>query len=308
MVKAIVPGKLLVRNIYRLLKSKQSWQDKLTLDQGSIHDLQWWLGAVSSWNGCAIQRDPVDLQMETDASSWGWGAVCAGQEAQGVWNHSVSNKSSNYRELLTVLLAMISLSETIQGKILQILSDNVTTVCYINMQGGPSQELTEIATAIWALALDKGIILSAKHLRGIYNVHADMLSRLSVHYEWQLHPNIFKHLDCLWGPHTIDRFGSMVTTLLPIYNSRYHDPCSSGVDAFAQTNWRDHMNFVNAPFRLLPKVIDIIQHYNAEATIIAPWWPAQIWHRQLLRMSITSPLLLPAAHQLCIPVHPLTIP
>ena len=308
MVKAVVPGKLLVRNLYRLLKTQESWQNILVLDKGTINDLVWWRDAVSSWNGCPIQQRPVDIQMETDASSLGWGAYAEGQEAQGIWNFNVSQKSSNYRELLTVLLAMLSLVDMIEKKSLQILSDNVTTVCYINMKGGPSKKLTEIATAIWALAFEKGITLSAKHLSGVLNVRADTLSRLSVTYEWQLNPHVFEYLDSLWGPHTIDRFSSMVTTLLPCYNSRYRDPNTSGVDALAQTDWDQHLNFVNAPFRLIGRVIQIIQHYCAEATIIAPWWPAQAWHRQLCQMASAPPLRLPNHSNLCWPVHPRTLP
>ena len=255
MVKAVLPGKLLIRNVYRLLKTRQSWQDILQLDQGTVQDLQWWMEASSCWNGCPIQQSPVEIQMSTDASSLGWGAVAMGQEAQGVWNKNVSMKSSNYRELLTVLLAMLSLIDIVKGKVLQVLSDNITTVCYINMMGVPSRELTEIATAIWALAFEKNICLSAKHLAGVLNVRADSLSRLSVSSEWQLHPRIFAYIDQMWGPHTIDRFSSMVTCLLPTYNSRYRDPYSSGVDAFAQRDWHMHMNFINAPFRLISRIL-----------------------------------------------------
>ena len=48
MVKAVVPGKLLVRNLYRLLKTQESWQNILVLDKGTINDLVWWRDAVSS--------------------------------------------------------------------------------------------------------------------------------------------------------------------------------------------------------------------------------------------------------------------
>ena len=308
MVKAILPGKLLLRNLYRLLKTRTSWQDTLVLDQGTRQDLEWWMEAPKHWNGVAIQNRPIDLQMETDASFWGWGAQIGPHQAQGIWNKLVSEKSSNYRELLTVLLALLSLVEFVKGRVLQILSDNVTTVCYINMQGGPSSELTTLATAIWAFALEHNITISAKHLRGIYNVRADTLSRLSGAYEWRLHPTVFQYIDQVLGPHTIDCFASMVTAQLPKYNSRFHDPLSSGIDAFAQTDWHQHVNFINPPIRLLPRILQTLEQYQAEATIIAPWWPAQPWFRTLQEMAIGQPLKLPHPKYLCQPVHPKIVP
>ena len=41
MCKVLLPAKLLLRNIYRLLSSKTSWQHKLTVDRASLDDLEW---------------------------------------------------------------------------------------------------------------------------------------------------------------------------------------------------------------------------------------------------------------------------
>ncbi len=308
MIKAILPGKLLLRNVYRLLKTRKTWQDTLVLDQGTIQDLNWWKEAPNHWNGLPIQDKPVDAQMTTDASSWGWGCQMGELQAQGIWTSSIAMKSSNYRELLTVLMALMSLKKHIQGKVLQILSDNVTTVCYVNMQGGPSKELTQVATAIWAFALENDITMFARHLSGSENTAADSLSRLSAAYEWQMHQQVFQYIDRIWGPHTMDRFASVTTALLPQYNSRFHDPMTAGVDALAQKDWAQHMNFVNPPFRMLPQVLSKILAHQAEATVIAPMWRAQPWLNVMQRMAIAPPLKLPQPRKLCIPVHPKFIP
>ena len=51
MAKAILPGKLLLRNVYRLLATKKSWDQELILDAATRTDLEWWNQAVKSWNG-----------------------------------------------------------------------------------------------------------------------------------------------------------------------------------------------------------------------------------------------------------------
>ena len=136
-------------------------------------------------------------------------------------------------------------------------------------------------------------MLCATHLQGSLNINADRLSRLSVHYEWQLNHNIFKYLDCLWGPHTIDRFATGLNSQLPKYNSRFADPGTHGIDALAQQDWGSHNNYVNPPFRLIPQVLQLVSKQEAYATIIAPKWPSQPWYQQLTRMAISPPLRLP---------------
>ena len=111
--------------------------------------------------------------------------------------------------------------------------------------------------------------MRAQYLCGSRNVHADRLSRLPAHYEWQLNPELFQILDDMWGPHTVDRFASHINALLPRYNARFFDPGSEATDALAQM-WSRENNFVNAPIRLIPQVLNLIVEQKASATIIAP--------------------------------------
>lgn len=293
MAKAIVPAKLLLRNLYRLLKTKTSWQDSLVLDTGTVEDLQWWLSALKYWNGTAVNNRAIDIQVTSDASSSAWGGHCLDKEAQGFWTPSIVHRSSNYRELLAVLLCLVTFIDTLKNKNVQFLTDNVCAAAYINFQGGPCQDLTQLAQAIWSTALENHITVCARHLAGSDNGRADGLSRLAPIYEWKLHPRLWRHLDSRWGPHSIDRFASITTTQLPRYNSRFLDPLSEGVDALAQSNWHQENNYVNSPFRLLPQVIQVIQQQQADATVIAPWWPSQPWFCHLQELSVQPPVRLP---------------
>ena len=71
MTKAVTPAKLLLRNLYRCLKSRNSWQDILVLDPETIKDLKWWLLAFESWNGKAIRPKGTTLAIASDASAEG---------------------------------------------------------------------------------------------------------------------------------------------------------------------------------------------------------------------------------------------
>ena len=85
----------------------------------------------------------------------------------------------------------------------------------------------------------------------------------------------------------------MTATQLPRYNSLYYDPFTEGVDALAQRDWTRMNNYVNAPFFLIPRVLDVIESQRAVATVIAPFWPAQTWFSRLVRLAVSPPIVLP---------------
>ena len=293
--KAILPAKLLLRNLYAVLARRKNWSDSLLLTDAAKQDLSWWLHAVSNWNGRKIEKDTIQCQVFTDASNTGWGATVNGKEAHGLWSRSESYLHINEKELLTVLLAIQSFSDFLKSKTVQIVSDNIATVANIAHLGGPSQPLSDITRKIWKECHNLDIKLKATHLAGNLNYHADKLSRLSAYntYSWKLHPALFRMIDEIWGPHDIDRFADYQTRQLPRYNSLYLDPYTSGIDALAQTDWNQFNNYVNPPFFLIPRILDTIINQKAEATIIAPKWPSQPWFNTLVSLSVRWPLKLP---------------
>lgn len=288
--KAILPGKLKLRSVYALLRGKSSWEAELTWTPEALEDLKWWMEALITWTGEAILRISPSFQIVTDASHLGWGAHMGNLQAQGFWNRRLRFKSSNFRELTAVQMALLSFCPNLKNATVQLLTDNITTVAYLNNMGGPSLELSRLAEDIWTIAERSGLRLQTRHLPGINNVEADQLSRRFPKFEWKLNPRLFQYLNCVWGPHTIDRFSSALTSQLPRFNSRYLEPGTSGVDALAQLNWSEHNNWVNPPFRLIPEVLRIIKEQKAEATLIAPLWPAQPWFPELKRLSKTYPI------------------
>ena len=294
MTRAVLPGKLLLRDTYRLLARRAHWDSQLSLLSGARKELRWWTEALDSWNGAPIHKAPITCQIATDASQTGWGAVCntTGKQAAGFWTSRLSQKSSNYREMMAVLLALNSLKH-LQNQHVQVLTDNITTAAYINHLGGPSESLLPLARRIWTYAYQNNVTLTARYLPGCQNQTADALSRLTNAYEWQLHPKLFQYLHKLWGPFTVDRFATFLNTQLPLYNSLHCDPLSMGTDALAQQDWADHLNFVNAPFRLIPRVLDVIKTQRAHATILVPHWPGQTWYRTLRKMACSPPLRIP---------------
>ena len=118
MAKAVLPGKLLLRNAYRLLEQRSTWGDLLQLDTATRQDLSWWLEALGpcGWNGLSVPTRPVEAQCETDASDSGWGGYYNGRQAGGFRNGRLRATSINYRELMSVLLTIKTFGSDLQGK------------------------------------------------------------------------------------------------------------------------------------------------------------------------------------------------
>ena len=113
MMKAVLPAKLLLRNLYRNLAAKQTWDSRVVIEESCREDLKWWFNSLKNWNGAPLLRSNKQLiQIDTDASGSGWGSACRlpGKilQASGTWTKDVSFQPSNYRELLVILKSILS--------------------------------------------------------------------------------------------------------------------------------------------------------------------------------------------------------
>ena len=95
----------------------------------------------------------IDAQISTDASVYGYGGCLDGKfQCSGLWDNCVASKPSNYRELFAVILSVESFADVIKDSTVQNLSDNISTVAFINHLSGPSKELSNLAESLWAIA------------------------------------------------------------------------------------------------------------------------------------------------------------
>jgi hypothetical protein len=276
------------------------WDHRTILPAPVLQELEWWINNFALWNGRTIIAQQYQAQLFTDASDTGWGAALAGLQAKGHWSINEAAESINWRELTAVGLALQSFIMELQGKVVQVQSDNMVVVSYINKMGGKYSSLWKIASGIWDLALEYKIVLQAEHIRGIYNIAADRLSRTVDRHDWQLDPAIFLWLDQIWGPHDVDLFASYQNTQLDAYFSWMHDPHSSGSDAFQQ-DWSQLNGFANAPFLLIGRILHKVRRERATITLIAPIWVGAPWFPDLLDLSCDHPRLLPPWKQCFFP-------
>ena len=113
MTKVIVPSKLPLRYVYKLLSKRNLWQDILQFDVQPIGESEWRLDAIVEWNGRPVTIKPIDAQIICGASSQRWGVMCEGNEAAGFWNRRHSRSHTAYRELINSCCHGESLRQTV---------------------------------------------------------------------------------------------------------------------------------------------------------------------------------------------------
>nr|WP_300148092.1 reverse transcriptase domain-containing protein [Propionicimonas sp.] len=297
--RAIMPAKLLLRNVYRDIADAPSWNARFRLSCAARADLAWWLEGLEGWNGACPLPLPADVRCATDASELGWGATWAGGEASGPWTDALAQCSNNVRESMAVLNALRVFAPQWAGKTVLFECDNATTVAHLNGFGRLNADLDALARAIHALAARHGIALRAAHIAGVTNTAADGLSRQCDRSDWMLHRRVFHELDLLWGPHSIDRMATFRTRQVPRYESRHRDVGSLRADTFSALWSPTENSWVNPPFSLIHRVLRHVQASRAEVTLVAPVWPSQPWFPLLLSMCVDWPVQLPTADPRC---------
>jgi hypothetical protein len=98
---------------------------------------------------------------------------------------------------------------------------------------------------LWYLLDTNDINIRPRYIRLAANIWADTLSRELDTEDRQLNPHMLARLQAQWGPHSIDRFASMLNTQFPRFNAIWRDPQCEDVDCLRLPDaaWRRENNY-----------------------------------------------------------------
>lgn len=173
------------------------------------------------------------------------------------------------------------LQHLLRGAQVRLMEDNQAVVAMVTRWVSRSPDIMAELRRLWFHLDLVDARLAPVWLPSAENTMADALSRLRDPSDWRLSRAVFTRLNRLFGPFTIDRFASSQNAQLARFNSAWADTASSGVDAFAQSDWADHNNFCFPPWELLPRLAQLLRETGAQATVVAPCSPAQQWYQAL---------------------------
>ena len=246
------------------------------------------------WGDVSLASDEVLDRMDmtdcgafiltTDASGIGggyWGKDCRVQFP--IPPESCSpHKSSNYRELYTIVRAVREQGARMRNSRLLVRTDNEVGMYIIRKQASNDPELNELMTELSDLGREHDLDIQIRHIRGLANHMADRLSRhLQLDYDtrdWQFLPEEFEAIQAEVGDFDVDACADPAG-----FNSQLAWFWSAKESCLDQC-WRGKRVWCNPPFS---RIKDIMQHFlhewslsphNTSAVFVVPAWTWASWY------------------------------
>lgn len=162
------------------------------------------------------------------------------------------------------------MAHKLAGSKVKWFTDN-QNVARIVLVGSRVAELQVIAERIYNVMLTYQISIEPEWIPREENELADYFSRVIDYDDWALNPVVFREIDAIWGPHTVDRFASSHNAQLPRFNSRFWCPGTEAMDAFT-VDWKGECNWLCPPIYLIPQVLRHAKNCGCVGTLVVPVW------------------------------------
>jgi len=194
--KVVPAGRSFIRRMIDLTKSvkhkraRRRREPIIQITTEFRRDTNWWRAFISKWNGVGIWLDDDwteanALQLSTDASLTGYGAVCGNDWLHGRWTHEQlatakrnSRESLPYLELLSLVLAASTFGNRWQGKRVRFHCDCMPVVLALRSGTSPQPAMMSLIRTLLFIAYTHSFTLSATHISSVANSSADVLSRV----------------------------------------------------------------------------------------------------------------------------------
>jgi hypothetical protein len=275
--------------IHALKLNKGNFEASMVLSHSAQSDINWWIDNIHVAYKPIVKGEP-HIVLQTDASNIGWGAICltSGLKAGGQW---VKKDFShiNVLELKAVLFGLKSLCVACKNIHIRVMTDNVTTVAYINQMGGSKSLQCNLVTRnIWIWAVQRNLWISCVYIPGRLKTIADKSSReFKMETEWMINKQEFVKMCEFFFKVTpsIDLFASRINKQLDKFVSWQPDPEAQFIDAFTIC-WSNFIFYAFPPFSIIARVLQKIKQDKAEGIIVVPNWPTAHWWPTLCKLSI----------------------
>lgn len=283
--------KILERQKYLALLKTCDYETKFTLPKITLKDLNWWSANIDTTFNF-IRHGKFEIEIYSDASRTGWGAVCKNHKVHGMWNETEKLSHINYLELMAAFLGLKAFARELTDCSILLRIDNTTAISYINRMGGIQYpHLNSLARDLWQWCETRSLWIFASYVNTKDN-RADAASRIiNPDTEWVLSKGDFQKVVSHFGQPKIDLFASRDNAKCAKYVSWKQDPDAFSVDAFT-LNWRTEYFYAFPPFSLILKCLRKIIDDKAVGILVYPNWPSQPWYPLLQSLLVSDVLFL----------------
>ena len=238
--------------------------------------MQFWRANLDSFKvrDCFVSKKSQRF-VYCDASATGCGSVITLNEnhiCHRLREPSECLKSSTWRELTAIDFVLESFAPVLGDSLVKWYTDSQAAAKIIEV-GGMKLDLHRLAIKIFQFCAKHNIRLEVRWIPRLENEKGDYISRLIDFDDWQIIPELFRLLEDLWGPHTVDCFTNSYTAKIPRFFSRFWNPGTSGIHFFAQSLESENC-LVVPPVHLVACAVHYLHLRMARATIVVLLWPS----------------------------------
>ena len=190
----ILPGRAFLRRLIDLTIGLKHPHHRIRLSKDAKADLKVWMRFLAGFNARAFFLDDLwvtsaTLELFTDAAgSKGYGAVFGWKWFYGSWPETWSSLNITFLEFFPIDLALHIWGSTMANKCVCFVTDNSALVDVINRQTSKHKLIMILVRDLVLTSLKYNILFRARHIAGIHNSCADLLSRLQVNQFKQIFP------------------------------------------------------------------------------------------------------------------------
>ena len=193
--KVIPPGKAFLRRISDHLRGGRCPWHHIRLNRGFKAHLQWWQFLIHKWNGVIfLQPHRQTVSITSDASgSWGCGAYSSPWWFQLPWPASMCQADIAVKELVPIILAVVTWGPLFRGAHFLCYCDNQAVVAVVNSRDTRHPHLLHLLRCLFLFEARLQLQISATYIAGRDNVLADDLSRNKLFSFFSQTPDMMPH-------------------------------------------------------------------------------------------------------------------
>lgn len=190
----IVPGRAFLRRMIDLTKGVHRPHHRLRLTKETKNDILVWLTFLEEFNGRTFLLEDkwintASLDLYTDAAgSKGYGAIFGKHWFYGAWPDSWKSLNITFLELFPIVIALHIWGPHMSHQCVVFFTDNAALVHIINQQTSKHKLVMILIRDLVLTSLRHNILFRARHIPGVNNTRADLISRFQVDQFKQIAP------------------------------------------------------------------------------------------------------------------------
>ena len=182
----VLPGRAFLRRLIDLTKGVRFPHHFIRLTKACRQDILVWLKFLEHFNGKTfflhekwLLARPLTLYTDA-AGSKGYGAIFGTHWLYGEWPESWKTLNIAFLELFPIVIALRVWGCNMSDQCIMLFTDNAALVDVINKQTSKHPLIMVLVRDLVLTSLRHNIIFRARHVPGVDNTRADLISRLQI--------------------------------------------------------------------------------------------------------------------------------